>query len=444
MNETSTHNTNYRFVIAVALLLIAGATSARAQGWTLSGSVSTDVRYFSEAAALPNQLADEQDSVVLAPEWRWRSEDRRHQVKIAPFARWDGEDAERTHLDLREGFYRYAGHGWDFLGGVNRVFWGVAESRHLVDVINQTDAVEDIDEEDKLGQPMLHLGISRRWGRFELFSLLGFRERTFPGVDGRLRAPLVVNADQALYESNAEERHIDWAGRWSNAIGDWDLGAHAFYGTAREPRLLFGEIVAPGSVPELIPFYEVISQFGVDVQYTHNAWLYKLEGLVREGQGETFGASVAGVEYTLYQVAGAADLGLIAELHWDGRKTGDRILKSQIPGSNNESDDLFEVTILSPSIYDEDTFLGARLALNDMQEHDVTTGCGQRSDLRHRRVDIAGVGAGHGLDGHGCASPDRDAADHHLAGVFSWNHDDRLSLSPGSPIILESPVCVCQ
>ena len=374
MNETSTHNTNYRFVVAVALLLMAGATPAHTQDWILSGSVSTDVRYFSEAAALPNQLADEQDSVVLAPEWRWRSHDRRHQLKIAPFVRWDGEDAERTHFDLREGFYRYAGHGWDFLGGVNRVFWGVAESRHLVDVINQTDAVEDIDDEDKLGQPMLQLGITRKWGRLELFSLLGFRERTFPGVDGRLRAPLVVDADEAIYESGAEDEHVDWAARWSNAIGDWDVGAHMFYGTGREPRLLFGETITPGSMPRLIPFYEVITQFGVDVQYTRNAWLYKFEGLVREGQGERFGAAVAGIEYTLYQVAGSADLGLIAELHWDGRTTDDSIPNTRIPGLNSESDNLFQASILSPTIYDEDTFLGARLALNDMQDTSVLVG----------------------------------------------------------------------
>ena len=41
------------------------------------------------------------------------------------------------------------------LVGAAKVFWGTAESRHLVDIINQTDAVEDIDEEDKLGQPMV-------------------------------------------------------------------------------------------------------------------------------------------------------------------------------------------------------------------------------------------------------------------------------------------------
>ncbi len=35
------------------------------------------------------------------------------------------------------------------------MYWGVAESNHLVDIINQTDAVESFDGEEKLGQPMV-------------------------------------------------------------------------------------------------------------------------------------------------------------------------------------------------------------------------------------------------------------------------------------------------
>ncbi|MDD7885073.1 hypothetical protein [Flavivirga sp. 57AJ16] len=36
----------------------------------------------------------------------------------------------------------------------------MTESNHLVDIINQTDAVETFDGEEKLGQPMVQLS----WG----------------------------------------------------------------------------------------------------------------------------------------------------------------------------------------------------------------------------------------------------------------------------------------
>ena len=73
------------------------------------------------------------------------------------------------------------GDDWDLHLGVKQIFWGVTEFNHLVDIINQTDLVENIDGEDKLGQPMAHLSLVRDWGILDFHLLTGFRERTFPG-----------------------------------------------------------------------------------------------------------------------------------------------------------------------------------------------------------------------------------------------------------------------
>ncbi len=322
-----------------------------ADGWSLSGSLAAEVRWFANSPVLDGQLETVQGSGLFAPELRWRSEDRRHQITLSPFVRWDAEDDERTHFDLREGYYRYVGDEWELLFGVDRVFWGVTESRHLVDIVNQTDLVEDLDDEDKLGQPMVKVGWDRGFGRIELLALLGFRERTFPGPAGRLRPPLVVDRDRTVYESAAGEERLDLALRWSHYLGDWDLGAHAFHGTSREPRLVPAASRADPGV-ELVPYYDVINQVGVDLQFTRGAWLWKAEALVREGYDDTFGAVVAGFERTLYQIGGSsADLGLLLELHYDGREETE-----------------------PPTIYDRDLFFGGRLALNDSQDTSILAG----------------------------------------------------------------------
>jgi hypothetical protein len=123
---------------------------------------------------------------------------RRQQIRIAPFLRLDSLDDERTHFDIREAYWRNLWESWELTVGFNRIFWGVTESRHLVDVINQTDQVEDIDGDEKLGQPMIQLITDRPWGRLEAFALIGFRERTFAGPDGRLRTPLPVDNNAAV------------------------------------------------------------------------------------------------------------------------------------------------------------------------------------------------------------------------------------------------------
>ena len=91
-------------------------------------------------------------------------DDERQSLTFTPFYRYDAEDEERTHFDIREGFWSLVGNDWDLHLGVKQVFWGVTEFNHLVDIINQTDLVENIDGEDKLGQPMAHLSLVRDWG----------------------------------------------------------------------------------------------------------------------------------------------------------------------------------------------------------------------------------------------------------------------------------------
>ena len=203
-----------------------------------------------------------------------RSEDGKQRVSIVGFARGDLQDSQRSHADLREAFWGIDGEIWDLTVGVGKVFWGVTESRHLVDVINQTDLVEDIDQEDKLGQPMINFNFQQDYGRFEFYVLPWFRERTFPGPNGRFRPPLPVDTDNPIYESSAEDRHVDVAFRYSHFVGDLDIGVHVFDGTSREPRFM----VAP-EADRLLPVYDQMTQYGVDLQYTRDAWLWKLEAI---------------------------------------------------------------------------------------------------------------------------------------------------------------------
>ena len=74
--------------------------------------------------------------------------------------------------------------------GIDKVFWGVIESRHLVDYINQTDGVEDVDGEDKLGQPMINLGLQRDWGDLIFFCCLIFVNGPLPARTAACARPL--------------------------------------------------------------------------------------------------------------------------------------------------------------------------------------------------------------------------------------------------------------
>ena len=203
-------------------------------------------------------------------------------LTLAPFLRYDSTDPRRTHADLREAYlllFGEFGEGeWELRAGVARVFWGVAESQHLVDIVNQVDLVEHPGGKAKLGQPMVHLTWSASWGALELFGLPFHRARTFPGRSGRLRLPLLVDEEFVEYESGAGERNLDLAARYSHSFRSLDFGMSCFQGTSREPSLE----IDPGR-EALVQSYAQIRQFGIDAQLTAGSWLFKLEGIHRAG-----------------------------------------------------------------------------------------------------------------------------------------------------------------
>ncbi len=323
-------------------------TIADESHWDISGNTALQVRGFTQDALWPQQNTSDVEASVSG-EWevRWRSEEGDQRASFIPFARWDENDDERSHFDLREAYWAYEGDGYELLVGINKVFWGVTESVHLVDIINQTDLVEDIDQEDKLGQPMVNLALQQDWGLLNVYLLPYFRERTFPGQDGRFRSPLPVAWDDAEYESGDKDKHLDFALRYSHYFGDVDVGLYYFRGTNREPRL---ELAPSGR--ELTPFYDQIDQVGLDLQYTRDAWLWKLEAIVRDGYEQSYMASVAGFEYTFYQVYESdADIGFLLEYQHDERSSQEPLTTA-----------------------DNDVFFGGRWSLNDTQDTAVLAG----------------------------------------------------------------------
>jgi len=336
-----------RKLLAVALAL-ASPAFADASGWDLAGRLSAQSRHFTEPARWPGQRAQPGRLALEAvAELRWKSADGERRASIMPVLRWDRGDDERSIADLREAYWARRIGDAELLLGINTVFWGVTESLHLVDIINQTDAVADIDGETKLGQPMANLALQTDWGLVSLYLMPHFRQRTFAGSEGRLRPPLAVDGDRAQYEAANGQRHTDLALRYSHYFGDVDVGLSLFRGTSREPRLLPD---AAGRM--LLPRYEQITQAGLDLQLTRGAWLWKLEAIVRDGHAGTFAAAVGGFEFTLYQIGdSAADLGLLLEYQYDGRSADE-----------------------PPTSGDNDLFAGLRLALNDVQDSSLLAG----------------------------------------------------------------------
>lgn len=368
----------------------------------LDGIVELEGRHFYHQDRQPTS-----GSIGLRPRLRLDWADGRNRIEGEFLQRIDTSDDARTHGDVRSLYYQRIEENWEASIGARRVYWGVTESRQLVDILNQADFVEDLDAEQKLGQPMLTLGLSPGFGSVELFLLPYQRARTWPSVGGHPRIPFPVDAASARYEHRRGQRHLDRAARLQLRFGPLDLNFNVFDGTAREPDLLpclrqgsdfegtsdgpncdiasgFREPAQPlpdvlfnllqtlGLLPSdealqqqfieaqtpavlanlvLVPEYARLRQVGIDSQFIAGSWALKLETLLREQGGERTAAAVGGFEYALPTFFNTGwDVSLLAEYLFDERRT------------------------LINSRADNDVFLATRLGLNDIAGTQVLAG----------------------------------------------------------------------
>lgn len=312
-------------------------------GWSVDGQVSFDTRYFTSAPEFTQQK-EARVSPSVAFESQLVYESNKHRLTITPFLRFDSNDKNRNHFDFREFNWLYLGSDWDISFGIDKVFWGVTESVHLVDIVNQIDGVEDVNGEDKLGQLMLSFNVEQAWGALNILMLPMFKKRLFNSEKYRLQGPIIVDSEHATYESEQKDYHTDWAARWAKSVGDMDMAVSYFQGTNREPHLLLQTV---NKEPFFIPYYNQIKQIGLESLWFHGDTLWKAEGIIRKSKNQKFIALVAGFESTIYRIAETStDLGVIFEYTYDGR---DPLVSQQVVGNN-------------------DIFLGARVSVNDAQD----------------------------------------------------------------------------
>jgi hypothetical protein len=343
-------------LVSTFVVLGIGAAAFAGPEYQLEGNIELEARFFTNDVDGGDRkdvnLSGSIDPVLIM---LWNR--GKHTVTVNPYYRWDLNDEARSHFDIRQLSWIGAFGNLELRVGIDKVFWGVTESAHLVDIINQDDGVEDIDGEDKLGQPLVSASYWSDYGTLTVFLMPYFRERTFAGPDGRPRGPLTIDTDRPTFGQGTNNWHPDWAVRYQNSFGIIDVAASYFSGFSRNPDFV-PDIGGEGE-PMLRPHYSIIRQVGLEVQATVGAWLFKFEGVnVDKRDGQDHQAFAAGFEYTFYQAFGSgADVGVITEYLWDSRgATGPSPSESDIfVGVRWEGNDVKTTRVLAGVVFDLDS-----------------------------------------------------------------------------------------
>ncbi len=320
--------------------------AGEAAALTFSGFVEAEGRWFPKDSA--DGASDKVfGSIAAEPSLKFQLA-ANHKISLTGFGRVDTVTAARSHVDVREAKYEGRFGAIDVTVGVDRRFWGQLEAGHLVDVVGQVDTLEDIDAEDKLGQPLAEVKWTGSKASLAAIALPYFRDRPFPKAKDRPNAPMRITA-KPIYDGTTSHWTPDFAVRGTLTAGPVDVAVHYVNGLNREPRLL-------PLTSGLTPVYDRMSQVGGDALAVLGPLRLKAEGFYRRlrndkmAAGSNFGGFGVGAEYTFAGALGAGDLNLLAEYYHDtrGRKAS--------------------------TIFDNDIFVGFRYSGNDIASTEVLGG----------------------------------------------------------------------
>lgn len=238
--------------------------------------------------------------------------------------------------------------------GYRHTFWGVVESRNLVDLINQQDMAAGMSPDNKLGAPSISIETYLGSGELQYWYISRFRERTFNDTNAHPGFGMPVSSAQFAHAKGSEAS--DQALRYANSIGDIDYALSIFDGTAREPLFIVQEL----DPPTIAPYYERMRSVGLELQYTGESILYKFEGLTGTQSGKDFDALVLGTEKTVYTIFETQwDMGVLFEYKYDDRAQAliDRTIVSGVRlTANDEFDTNFLVLYTVDDAFSQSLF----------------------------------------------------------------------------------------
>ncbi|MFT6897259.1 MAG: hypothetical protein ACJA13_001665 [Paraglaciecola sp.] len=246
-------------------------------------------------------------------------------------------DNSESAWDIQDFYWRWHNKNVVLDVGFTRDFWGVTESRHLVDVINQVDLRFDRFADARLSQPMVKVDYRQVGSTLSFYLLPCYR--ALPQLD------LGLNSDErqsfTRIDCGKDNGELPWSAavRWAKVTGEVDWGLAFYQGVSREPYAGF----KPNSV--LVDAYPDVSRATVDMQWTNESLLLKGEALLQHSPYGDAAAIIGGFEYsyaTLFD--GELDLSLLMEYLHDSRcrqiafscatMVGVRWLGNDVAGSN--------------------------------------------------------------------------------------------------------------
>lgn len=272
-----------RLPAGVAILLLTAAPAWGQEGeslWSSRGELALEGRVFpdDDVAVTEDQGLGLFGRLEVGHEWR------RFQERVRLYGRLDHFDRQRSVLVLEEGWAQVSGERLRLRAGVDIVNWTATEAFHPADVINARNLDSDLENLEKVGEPMVALQVRlfsstnlqllyMPYRSEPIFSSPRSRLGLAPGLDPRGTRQMIDRDGRLTDDDFGHQAAVAIRQSWGGA----DLTVHALEHMDRSQPLVR---LDPATMRPLVLF-QTVRQVGGTYQQAIAALLVKVEGAYR-------------------------------------------------------------------------------------------------------------------------------------------------------------------
>ncbi|MCC7441413.1 MAG: hypothetical protein IT285_07260 [Bdellovibrionales bacterium] len=357
------------FALLLALALAPSVWAEEVQveegpSWESRGEVTLEARAFEDDD--DKATIDEGAGIAARVEAKRFSESL--DLKLRVFGRADQVDATRSQVIVEEAWAGYKTGDFSLRLGAQLLNWTATEAFHPADIVNSRNLDSNLENFEKIGEPMLSLAWNHEGWTLQGFLMPARMDPFLPAPSSRLSfAPSGVVMGEALWlgrDGGVTDRNVgfatgaQWGARVAHSFEGADISLHV---VEHHDRSQPAVVVDPDTF-EVHPLYLPITQFGGTYQQALGAFVLKLEAAHRRFELPSGGTAYGTVNRSNHSI-GAFGL----EYGWshDNGSQSTWLLEGQGVFGMGEADR----AALSP--FQRDALVGFRHAFNDEMSREL-------------------------------------------------------------------------
>lgn len=292
----------------------------------------------------------------------------RQQLRV--FGRAGGIDPDRSIATVEEAWVGWKKSRLELQLGAQMLNWTATEAFHPADIMNSRNLDSDIENAEKLGEPMVSFRVRFLEGGVTAYFMPTRIAPRFPGPSSRLSLTQGQSIGDALWAGRDGEIGDDlfapqWAARLDQTFGSADLALHYVEHNDRSQPA----IAVQASDMQVRPVFPTVRRAGLTYTQAIGEWLVKVEADHRmffdvDGSADYIIVAPPAVDHT------SVALGLEWGWGYDDGGEGTVLLEGQAAIAPDASEAEFQA--LGP--FQRDVLLGYRHAFNDVDGTELLAG----------------------------------------------------------------------